>query len=81
MSPAAELVESLRSEGVRVQLLHGTDLRVRAPQGILTEEHRELIRAHKAEIVALLTSYPCSLCGRFAFPRAGVVCFHCRGAA
>jgi hypothetical protein len=76
-SPASELLETLIRQGAHIQLVHGRDLRVRAPHGVLTEERREMLKSHKAEIVALLTTYPCSNCGRFAFHKP-TVCYQCR---
>jgi hypothetical protein len=73
----SDLLEMLRREGVSVQLVNGSDLRVRAPHGVLTEERRELLRALKPEIIALLRTYPCTKCGRFAFQRP-TLCYHCR---
>jgi len=74
------LLEELSRQGIRVQLSHGTDLRVRAPKGILTEERKELIRAHKADLVRILTCHPCARCEWGLFPNPGTICFHCRRA-
>ncbi len=77
---ASALIVRLAKQGIRVQLSHGTDLRVRAPKGVLTEERKELIRAHKAELVEVLTCHPCARCEWGLFPNPGTICFHCRRA-
>ncbi|MFD5653372.1 amino acid adenylation domain-containing protein [Streptomyces sp. NPDC127039] len=50
---AAGLVDELTSLGVELWSEDGS-IRFRAPQGVLTEERRAAVRAHKDEILALL---------------------------
>jgi TubC N-terminal docking domain len=50
---AARLVARLRAADVRLAVVGGR-LRVDAPRGVLTDADREALRAHKAEILALL---------------------------
>jgi len=51
----------------------------------LGEELKRELKRHKPEILVLLeagsSTYPCSLCGRFSFAEADVVCYWCRHAA
>jgi hypothetical protein len=80
MTPHELLVE-LATIGVSVRL-DGVDLQVTEPEGeSVSTRHVELLRKMKPALVDLLTTHPCTGCGRFAFPRAGVVCFHCRRGA
>ncbi|TAL76427.1 MAG: hypothetical protein EPN76_11690 [Burkholderiaceae bacterium] len=55
MSAVQVLVE-LRRAGVTLEVLEGN--RLAAPAGFLTDEHREAIRDHKQELLALLRSLP-----------------------
>ncbi|GAB3491537.1 non-ribosomal peptide synthetase [Amycolatopsis cihanbeyliensis] len=50
---APEIVAELRTLGVDLWAESG-QIRFRAPRGVLTDERREALRAHKAEIVRLL---------------------------
>jgi hypothetical protein len=77
---AFELLAVLRNEGARVWLERG-HLKLRAPRGVVSDKRRAMLADLRVEIVALLTTHPCADCGRFAFRRAGVVCFHCRRGA
>ncbi|GAA2068995.1 non-ribosomal peptide synthetase [Streptomyces albiaxialis] len=52
MSPA-DIIDELHSLGVQLWSEDG-QIRFRAPQGVLTEDWRGALRAHKSEIVALL---------------------------
>lgn len=74
---AGELLRSLATEGVHVRVIGDGELRVRARRGVVTEARRELLREHKRELVELLTTHPCTNCGRFAFP-VPTRCYWCR---
>ncbi|ANY08120.1 non-ribosomal peptide synthetase [Pseudonocardia sp. HH130630-07] len=50
---APEIIDELRSLGVELWEEAGR-IRFRAPRGVLTDEHRDLLRAHRDEIVGLL---------------------------
>lgn len=73
---AIDLVKDLSAAGARLRL-DGGDIRIRAPHGVLTEARREMIRAQKPELVALLSTYPCVKCGRFAFSCPNTTCYWC----
>ncbi len=74
---AVDVLKYLNGMGAMVRL-DGADLCVRAPQGVLTPERKELLRAWKPALVRLLSTYPCSGCGLFAFPEAATVCYWCK---
>ena len=76
---AAELLSVARTRGIVLRRV-GETLTVRAPAGVVTPELREQLALHKGELLALLEAraFPCSACGRFAFPTAAVVCYWCR---
>lgn len=73
---ATQVLAELRRREIPIFVLDGR-LRVRA--GLLTDDLRAEVLAHREELVALLTVpvYACSACGRFAFPRP-TVCYGCR---
>lgn len=48
-----QIIDELRALGVRLWA-EGGQLRFRAPKGVLTDEHKATLRAHKAEILASL---------------------------
>lgn len=73
---ATELLRSLYRQGANVRV-DGEALRVRAPAGVITEAIREEITALKPELLKVLSTYPCSSCGRFAFSRPNTVCYWC----
>jgi predicted metal-dependent hydrolase len=50
---AEHLFEELRAQDIRLHA-EGDDLRVSAPQGVLTAELREVLRRRKAELLACL---------------------------
>lgn len=77
---ASALMLRLASQGVLLSLMGDGNIRARAPKGVLTEERKELIRAHKAELVEILNCHPCARCEWGLFPRPGTICFHCRRA-
>lgn len=73
-----EIERLLKGEKVIV-LYAGTDLDewVRAPKGRIDDELRAAIAARKGELLELVTTHPCSGCGRFRFHRP-TTCFFCR---
>ncbi|WP_030874884.1 non-ribosomal peptide synthetase [Streptomyces sp. NRRL S-1868] len=52
---ATEIVDELHSLGAELWAEDGR-IRFRAPQGVLTEERRQALRGHRAEILALLAA-------------------------
>lgn len=50
---AAEIIHELRQAGVIIEA-RGDRLHVEAPKGLLTPERREVLRAHKAELLVRL---------------------------
>jgi hypothetical protein len=76
-TPAQLLLRELASQGAYVRVVDG-QLLVKPPRGGLTEPQRSRIRAIVGELIVLLTTHPCTSCGRFAFQTSGVVCFQCR---
>jgi hypothetical protein len=54
---AATLIEKLTKRDVRL-MVRGDKLKIDAPAGTLTEADRELLRQHKAELLALLATDP-----------------------
>jgi hypothetical protein len=54
---AAQLLEELRIARVELKSVGGK-LRYRAPEGVLTDELRAAMRAHKTELLALLVAAP-----------------------
>ncbi|MGH7605674.1 MAG: hypothetical protein ACRENK_16980 [Gemmatimonadaceae bacterium] len=72
-----ELLRDLHAAGARVDVV-GSDLRVRAPKGVLTDGRREMLRAEKQELVKLLSTYSCVGCGRFSFKNPGTRCYWCQ---
>lgn len=76
-----DLVERLAEVNVRLRLEAG-ELRARAPKGALGPELVAAIATHRPSLLALLApraTYPCTACGRFAFP-APATCYWCRRA-
>ena len=78
---AHEVLQEAERRGIALAPA-GTSIRFRGPKNALSEEFkRELVR-HKPEILELLggdrSTYPCSMCARFAFTEAGVICYWCR---
>ena len=73
---AREVIETLNSKGCSIRKA-GDELRVRAPKGILTPDMIDTLKVRKQEIIRLLTSHPCTVCGRFAFPEP-TTCYFCR---
>jgi hypothetical protein len=71
-----ELLRSLYRQGANVRV-DGEALRVRAPAGVITEAIREEITALKPDLIKVLSTYPCSSCGRFAFSQPNKVCYWC----
>lgn len=53
---AAEILDGLKQAGVEPQVVNGMQLAF--PAGRLTDAQRDAIRAHKVEIIALLTRPP-----------------------
>ena len=70
------LLRELAAKGITIVRLEDR-LRVSAPPGVFTAEYRELVMAMKPEIIAALTTYPCTDCGRFQF-MAPTRCYWCR---
>jgi hypothetical protein len=70
------LLSHLGRRGIAVTLESGS-LRVRAPLDALDADTLEQMGAARPAIVELLTTHPCSGCGRGSFNRAGVICFWC----
>ena len=78
---AHEVLQEAQRRGI-VLTPKGTALRFRGPKEALNEElKRELVR-NKPEIIVILeagrSTYPCSMCGQFAFAEAGTICYWCR---
>lgn len=71
-----DLVKDLNRAGAIITVETG-NLRVRAPKGVLTEERQSMLRAHKPELVKLLSTYPCVRCGRFSFNTPDTLCYWC----
>ncbi len=59
---ASALMEMLSASDIRLSVT-GERLKVDAPVDVLTEQHRALLRQHKAELLRLLTPKPCAQCG------------------
>lgn len=74
---ALQVLTELRTHG-KVELV-GDNLRVRVPNGVLTQSLRAAIGIRKREIIKLLRSYPCAKCDRFAFPESETICYWCGG--
>jgi hypothetical protein len=73
---AAEVVGLAANAGV---LLTARNDRIiaRGPVGAVTNALAAEIRSAKADLLAVLTTYPCARCGLFAF-RQPVICYWCR---
>ncbi len=74
---ARNILCDLVSVGALARLVEG-QLRVKPPNGGLTDAMRERIRENVTEIVAVLTCHGCEGCDRYAFPKPGIRCFWCR---
>lgn len=71
--------QSLRSLGVRF-ILDGPTFRVQAPSGVLMDEHKQFLKAHKPEIVSILRD-TCSECGSQLYETESITprrCLTCR---
>lgn len=81
---AHEVLQEAQRRGI-VLTPAGRALRFRGPKDALSEDLKQALKRHKPEILQLLgegrSTYPCSLCGRFSFAEAEVVCYWCRHAA
>jgi hypothetical protein len=58
MSGSSELLTDCRAHGVRLVLAGNDNLMIDAPRDVLTPDLLERLRAHKAELVALLRPMP-----------------------
>lgn len=74
---AARLLDELRDLGI-VIYRSGPSLRATQPAGRITPDVRAAIAEHRDALLELLTTHPCTACGKFAFPCAGVTCWWCR---
>ena len=78
---AHEVLQEASRRGI-VLTPAGTSIRFRGPKDALSEDLKQALKRHKPQILQLLgagrSTYPCSLCGRFAFTEADVVCYWCR---
>jgi hypothetical protein len=72
----AEIVGRFAAAGLLLRR-DGDGIVCRGPAGALTPELRALVSSNRDDVLAALTTYPCSSCGRFAFPRP-TVCYSCR---
>ena len=77
LPPALELLRQVYSMGGWIAR-NGDQLRLLAVPGSLPLSFVSQLSAHRSEILELLTSYPCSGCGRHAFPTLGTLCYWCR---
>jgi len=64
---ASELLADLRARGVVVEA-RGDRLRLDAPAGVLTDELRDVVRAHKPRLLALLAPPPARPVGAPVWP-------------
>ena len=71
---ALDLFLQLTAGGCTLSRLDGDRLQIRDPQHILTDALRQQIRAHKAALLAMLTSE-----GRLPLPRYPAPCWRCKG--
>lgn len=72
-----ELLSRLGAGGIAVTL-RGNHVEVSGSLNVLDSDMLEQLRSAKPEILELLTTYPCSRCGRGSFNHSGVVCFWCQ---
>ncbi len=49
-----DLFDDLAVRGVRLSVIEGTSIQVRAPKGVLTTKDRAALSEHKAELLELL---------------------------
>lgn len=49
-----ELFDDLTGRGVRLSIVNGTEINIRAPKGALTDADRAFLKDHKAELLDLL---------------------------
>jgi hypothetical protein len=76
---ARELILKTRRNGIRL-FRHGVDgVRYEATRGQLDEQLLADLRRNKEEVLAALTTYPCTECAQFNFGQPKT-CFWCRRA-
>jgi hypothetical protein len=75
--PATELLRQLYAAGLRVRVEEGT-LRV-GPKSSITPDFAARIRQLKLQLLEILSTHRCSLCGWGIFSKP-TICFHCRKA-
>ena len=54
MTTALALLYHVETVGVQFEVVEGKDIRCRAPEGTLSDDLRETVRAHKVELLELL---------------------------
>lgn len=73
---AADIISRFAASGLILRR-DGDVIRCRGPAGALTHDLRALLAERRSGVLAALTTYPCTWCGRFAFSRP-TTCFWCR---
>ena len=74
---AKRLVSALRGRGVKLYP-SPAGLYICAPKGAVPGELWNELRARKSEILEVLGSFGCAVCGKYLFGESGMVCFWCR---
>ena len=77
---ATELLDRVHAVGAEVVYLGGGELWLRDPKRAVTSDLRATLIQHRAELLDVLRPHPCIVCGKLAFPVAGVTCYWCRRA-
>lgn len=79
LPPAVEILRLAYKVGCRIAR-DGDQMRLLVPPGpgSLPAAFLQELRAHRSEILEILTTHACSGCGRFAFPEPQTLCFWCR---
>lgn len=82
LPPAVEILRLAYKMGCRIAR-NGDQLRLLIPPGpgSIPTAYLEALRAHRSEILEILTTHPCAGCGRFAFPEPHTLCYWCRQTA
>lgn len=72
-----ELLETLQANGVELNPVGDDKLRYRAPSGVVTQEIKEALRSHKADLLVLLKykGLDCLRCPASALWKKELHCF------